>query len=482
MITLRPYQADAVERCRAALRAVRRVLLVAPTGAGKTVIASHVILRAHERQRRVLFFAHRRELINQAVDKLVKAGIPTTQVGVLMGADKRQRPSAPIQVASIDTWRNRERPPADLVIVDEAHRSLSPTYRDATAHYGEQGAVVLGMTATPYRADGRGLGDVYEALELVANPRELIDAGFLVEPRVFSGGMPDLAGVHTRRGDYVESELAARMNVSGLVGDIVGEWLRRAEGRRTVAFAVDVAHSKAIRDAFLAADVPAEHLDGSTPTAERDAILARLERGETLIVSNCGVLCEGWDQPAVKCAILARPTKSTGLYLQQAGRILRPWEGLGALILDHAGNALAHGLPQDTREFSLDAAKRVANGAQPTKACSECAAVVALGVRECPECGHAFEAAEPTAPVVKAPGQLREVVDLTEEAERRRRLGLCTPKQARQLERRGLNPDVSYADAREALNAIQRNGWRRAPGWLYRDPRFQRPVQEASVA
>src|SRR5690606_42037014 len=128
---------------------------------------------------------------------------------------------------------------------------------------------------------------------------------------------------------------------------------------------------------FLEAGIPPEHLDGSTPTAERDAILRRLETGETRIVSNCAVLTEGWDQPAVKCAILARPTQSTGLYLQQAGRILRPWQDVSALILDHAGNALAHGLPQDDRDFTLDPTRKKKGGSEtPTKECPECYAVI----------------------------------------------------------------------------------------------------------
>src|SRR5690606_30708365 len=140
-------------------------------------------------------------------------------------------------------------------------------------------------------------------------------------------------------------------------------------GLRTVAFAVNVEHSRAIVARFVAAGVAAEHLDGSTPTAERDAILRRLETGETRIVSNCAVLTEGWDQPAVKCAILARPTQSTGLYLQQAGRILRPWQDVRPIILDHAGNSLAHGLPQDDRALTLDGGATHASRAPSARRC-----------------------------------------------------------------------------------------------------------------
>ena len=198
-IELRDYQRDAIERVRKQIASGKRsIALAAPTGAGKTVIAGAIILSAYTRNRRVVFFAHRRELIGQTYRKLIDAGIPELAIGVMMGDDRRTRPNAPIQICSIDTWRNREPPPADLVVIDECHRTLSDSYLRAVAHYG--GAVILGLSATPYRADRRGLGDVYEALEVVSSPREL------------SGGKPDLSRVHTRGGDYVERELAAAMN------------------------------------------------------------------------------------------------------------------------------------------------------------------------------------------------------------------------------------------------------------------------------
>lgn len=495
MIELRPYQVSAVERARSELRrGCTRLVVVAPTGAGKTVVAAHMVLSARERSRRVVFVAHRRELITQTFRKLVEAGIDEREIGVLMGRDKRTRPEAPVQVVSIATFVRREPPPADLVIVDECHRSLSPSYIELIERYAAAGARIVGLTATPFRANGEGLGEVFEALVLVARPRELIDEGFLVAPRVFSGGTPDLTGVHTRGGDYVEHELEQAMNRTALVGGIVEHWQRLAEGRRTVAFASGVEHSQAITAAFVAAGVPAEHLDGTTPTAERDAILARLESGETLVVSNCGVLCEGWDMPSCKGLILARPTKSLGLYMQQAGRVLRPWNDTRPIILDHAGNALQFGLPQDDRDFSLDGAK--ATGAAPTRECPSCSAIVSRGAPVCPECGYEFPRAAPQRETaVRAPGELHELAQqlrgtaasasqiaalkragyslrklrrltadeasvlLTQLAERRA-AGLCTLKQARTLRRFGLPDDMSYADAHAEISAIEANGWR----------------------
>lgn len=394
-VHLRAYQTAAIDALRAHIRAgKRRLLVVLPTGGGKTVIAAAIVLNALARGRRVLFAAHRRELIYQCRAKLLAAGIAESDIGIMMANDPLTNLAAPIQIASVDTLRNRDLPQADLLIIDEAHRSLSNTYLKLIEHYTSQGATLLGLTATPYRADGGGLGNVYEHLEVVATPRQLIAEGFIAEPRVFApSDGPDLRGVRTRGGDYVESDLLNAMNKSALVGDVVEHWRKHGQGLRTVVFAVTVAHSEAIAERFRAAGVAFEHLDGETPAKERDAILARLEAGEIQGVSNVGVLCEGWDMPSVKCCILARPTKSTGLYLQQAGRILRPWCDVRPIILDHAGNALAHGLPQDDREFSLDTSQK-REARKVTRRCRECGAICAQRATACPECGARFERAE----------------------------------------------------------------------------------------
>lgn len=366
------------------------MLLVAPTGSGKTTVAAAIIARAVDRGERVLFLAHRRELIDQAYARVLGAGLVESEVGVLMANDGRRRPGAAVQVASIDTLRQRAHPRADVVFIDEAHRALSASYRKISAAYPH--ALHIGLTATPYRADGKGLGDAYDELIVVASPRELIAEGYLVEPRIFTvprERRPDLRRVRVKAGDYSARELEEAVDRQGLVGNIVEHWQRHAPRVRTICFAVSVAHSKHIVERFVAAGVPAEHLDGGTETSERDAILARLRDGRTLLVSNVGVLCEGTDIPPVKCAILARPTKSAGLYLQQAGRILRPWEDQQAIILDHGGCALEHGLPQDDREFTLESEpKRARRSGEPlARECPGCSAVVALGTRVCPACG-----------------------------------------------------------------------------------------------
>lgn len=417
------------------------MLIVAPTGAGKTIIASSIVASGVARGSRIIFVAHRRELIVQAYNKLIGCtctagyvhdsllrdpscradGLPERSVGILMAGDRRRRPTAPVQVASIDTLRNRARPEAiDIILIDEAHRAMAKSYRDLVEAYPQ--AIVLGLTATPFRADNKGLGESFDDLVVVATPRELIRDGYLVEPRAFTvpaSELPDLSHVRIKGGDYDPEALAVAVDQGGLVGDIVDHWARRAEGRRTVCFAASVAHSRHIAERFRAAGVAAEHLDGETPTAERDAILRRVELGQTRVVVNCGVLCEGWDQPSVKCAILARPTKSLVLYMQQSGRIVRPYQGIDALILDHAGCVLEHGLPSIDRDFSLEAkAKRARDEKRPScKTCTVCFAILATATRLCPVCGYAWPA-EDCDELAEAKGELVEVRAATEEEKR----------------------------------------------------------------
>jgi superfamily II DNA or RNA helicase len=272
-VALRPYQIDAVERVRALVRhGVRRILLVLATGGGKTSCAAELIRLVVARGNRALFIAHRRELIAQAYQRVLEFGLTPEQVGVIMASDPRRRPGAMVQVASIDTLRNRAKPRAELVIVDEAHRCLARSYRILADHYPQ--AVHLGLTATPYRADGRGLGDAYDELVVVASPRELIAQGYLVEPRVFTvppSALPDLSAVRVRAGDYDKRALEDAVDQKGLVGNLVEHWRKYADGVRTIVFATSVAHSKHITERFLEAGVPSEHLDGETPAAERDA-------------------------------------------------------------------------------------------------------------------------------------------------------------------------------------------------------------------
>lgn len=407
-VTLRAYQQDGVQRMRERIAAgAKRVLACGPTGMGKTVLAAAVIVGAVRKGKRVLFLAHRRELINQCYAKLRDSGLDDVHLGVVLAGDARRRPNAPVQIASVQTLVGRAKPPADLVFVDECHHANATTYGKILDGYPD--ATVVGLTATPCRADGRGLGDIFAEIVPIVTFRQLVAEGFLVAPRVFTSRAPlDLSAVKTTGGDYNLGQLGAAMNKRELVGDIVEHWLRIAEGRSTIVFASSVEHSQAIVEQFRASGVTAEHLDGETLAEEREAILARLASGETRVVCNMGVLTEGFDCPRVKCVVLARPTKSLSLFLQCAGRGLRPWEGVSAILLDHAGCVQVHGFPQDDREWSLEGKKKRAK-APAVRTCPSCYAALPAATPVCPECGHVFERAE-RGGLEQREGELIEVV------------------------------------------------------------------------
>jgi DNA repair protein RadD len=391
---LRPYQLRAVDLARAAfVSGKRRILLVAPTGAGKTVIATHGLIRpALANGSRVLFLAHRQELIEQCAAKL--GDLPH---GIIK-AGAKPHPYAPIQVASVQTLVRRDMPPASLVIVDEAHHTTADnSYGSILAAYPQ--AAVVGLTATPYRLDGRGMGSVFDALIPVASVAELIAAGALVRPRTFALPGPDLTGVRTVAGDYNDGQLASRMDTKRIGTALVETYQRHAAGRSAIAFAVNVAHAEHVAAQFTAAGIPAACVHGGTPAATRADILARLASGALTLVSNCGVLTEGFDCPRVSCVILARPTRSRSLWRQMVGRGLRPYDGKAdCQVHDHAGCRAQHGDITDDEDVSLDAGvRRRASEGMGTKQCLNCYAIMPATAQVCDECQTPFPAPAPRA-------------------------------------------------------------------------------------
>lgn len=401
-----------------------RFLLGDFTVTHNTIIAALIILGALHNGKRVLFLAHRHELIMQAFAKLQDAGINPNDIGVILagvGSDRGQgtllgptendkyaiwarhaalRPTAPIHVASIQTARRRTLPQYDVIFIDEAHLALAKSYTDLVG--SQPGAVVIGLTATPEGTDGRGLGELFDELITIATPADLmrmVDAvtglPFLCTPEIWTvPRLPDLSGVRSSGSDYDDDELAELLDKQELIGDMVEHYERRARGLRFVAFAVNVRHSQHIAERFRSAGYRCEHLDGNTPDDERERILSGLHSGAIDGVSSCNVLSEGWDDPAVWCGIGARPTKSWRLHTQQIGRILRPQTGKTAIWLDHAGNCQRHGPPWLSREFTLSARKRRRGADIPSgKICTVCYAVVASTERVCRGCGTPFTVA-----------------------------------------------------------------------------------------
>lgn len=396
---LRDYQQRALDDLRSVIRQGHKsVILVAPTGAGKTSIAAELIHLATARGRRIIFLAHRRELISQCSSRLDGLGVDH---GIIQADHWRRRPHAAVHVASIQTLVNRTLAyQPDIVVVDECHRARASSYQHIFERY--PAAVKIGLTATPVRSDGRGLGNLFAAMVQCPSVGELTAHGYLVPTRVFAPSNPDLAGVRKSGGDYNPGGLQRAMNRPTITGDIVAHWQRLGENRITVLFAAGIEHSLHLRDAFRDVGVAAEHLDGNTDNEERDRLLAALADGRIRVLCSVGVLTEGWDCPAVSCAILARPTASTGLYLQMAGRILRPSPGKSdALILDHAGCTLQHGFVDEDRDWSLDidrpGGERVAINTSIPVVCPECFMVYRIRPRAC-ECGYVFSMSDRSMP------------------------------------------------------------------------------------
>jgi superfamily II DNA or RNA helicase len=336
--------AGAASPGRACFAAPARLLYVLPTGGGKTVVLAAVVAQLARKGLRTLVLVHREELLQQTHAQLRRCGV---EAG-LIAPRAKHAPKALAQVASVQTLRRRLQnvraraltlprlPPAaadctpgaaqdygtfELIIIDEAHHALADSYLSILAKHPN--AAVVGATATPYRMDGQGLAPLFTSLLRGPTVRWLIDSAFLASLRV----MRAAAQIDTRNlsleaaGDYSEKPLAKR--AMAINGEVVVEFQRNAGSRRALVYAVNLEHSRQLAAQFVAAGFAAEHIDGSTPRAERAAIMARMRSGETQILVNFEIVTEGFDVPQVEAIVLARPTMSPVLHFQMLGRGLR---------------------------------------------------------------------------------------------------------------------------------------------------------------
>jgi DNA repair protein RadD len=394
---LRDYQSNLLVAVREAYRqGHRRILIQAATGSGKTVVASEIIRGCDEKGTHCAFVAHRREIVFQTSQTLDKFGV---RHGLIMSGELPT--SKFVQVCSVQTlasWMKRGKIKpfwhGGLLIIDECHRSLAKSYTDLIPE-GDRDTLLIGLSATPARSDGRGLGDLYDVMIQAPSVGELIEHGHLVPPVYYAPTDIDLDDLSVRMGDYVDKELAEKMDRPKLIGDVVENWGRVCADRKTVVFASGVQHSIHLSEAFKAAGIAAAHLDGKTTKDDREEILAGFRKGDIQVLTNCQVLTEGWDQPDVSACVLAKPTKSIGLYLQMLGRVLRPFEGkTDAIIMDHGGCVKEHGFAHEFTDWSLDPDQKQANETQERRkkeggkpiVCDECFATF-TGARICPKCG-----------------------------------------------------------------------------------------------
>jgi superfamily II DNA or RNA helicase len=355
-LLLRQYQIECVEALRRAYIDGRRApVLQLPTGGGKTVILAEIIRRAVAKGRRVLVLVHRRELIHQTAAKLALAGVPHG----IIAAEFAPNPEALVQLASVQSLVRRSDTLADvdLIIIDEAHHTRAKCWHSLVERY--QKARLLGTTATPARLDGRGLGvedgGLFDVLVTGPSTRDLILHSYLSPTRCFVPRRRlELADVRSRAGDYVTSDLVLRVDCPEIAGDAVEQYALHANHLPGIAYCCNVAHAESVAAVFRAAGYRTGCVHGDLKVRDRDRLIAGLGTGEIELLTSCDLISEGLDVTNVGAVILLRPTKSLTLYLQQVGRGMRPAPGKEALVvLDHVGNVIKHGLPDQERKWSL---------------------------------------------------------------------------------------------------------------------------------
>jgi superfamily II DNA or RNA helicase len=402
-MNLRPYQQQLVTDIRLQYQlGHRKVLAVLPTGAGKTVCFSHIAQSAARKGNRVLIAVHRQELLDQACRAL-----PMPH-GVI-AANRAMDLSAAVQVASVQTLARRlHKLPRDffqLVIIDEAHHSNAGTWAKVLEHFHQ--AHLLGVTATPIRLDGRGLGEHYQAMVEGPSAAWLTDNGYLAPARVLAPPGFDTTGLRKRMGDFDTKE--AEHRIGSIMGDAVSHYRKHLDGQTAIAFCCSVAHAEAVARLFMGAGIPAASIDGSMTSEQRRDLLQALGTGRIRILTSCALIGEGVDVPSVGGCILLRPTASTSLHLQMIGRCLRPQPGKTAVILDHVGNVPRLGHHLEPRDWTLDGlAKRDREKAPSVKVCPQCFATSMSAAQVCRECGHVF-APQETRELQQVEGELVEV-------------------------------------------------------------------------
>ena len=374
MIQLRPYQLQAVNQMRTLMqKGCKSILYQGATGSGKTALTAHMLHTAQSKGMRSFFIVHRRELIKQSTNAFALEGLRHGIIAAGFFEDPRHL----VQLAGIQTLSRRYRRGYSprLIVWDECHHLAAGSWKALFEAYPQ--AYHIGLSATPERLDGQGLGTFFKEMIHGPSVQQLITDGYLSPYKLYAPMRVSTDGVHTKMGDFVRSELSSVMDKPSITGDAVEHYRRYCNAASAVVFAVSIQHSRHIDEKFLASGIKAAHVDGETPQEERDQTIEAFKSGDIKVPSNVELFGEGFDVPTIQAAILLRPTQSLGLYLQQVGRALRPAPGKAtAIILDHVGNCERFGLPDEDRAWSLegrDGRKRGGNSENTS-------------VRVCPKC------------------------------------------------------------------------------------------------
>lgn len=409
-IELRPYQRQFIDALRdEIINGQRRICGVAPCGAGKTIMMGWMIREAVSRGKRCIFFVHRKELIEQTSATFYQLGIPH---GIISSGTEKQY-DLPVQIASVQTLVKRldKIPKPDLLICDECHHIKANSYMEIINYW--KNAILIGVTATPERLGGVRLGDIFSAMVEAPTVKQLIEMGNLTHFEYFAPTRNiDLSGVRVKFNEFVKSDLEKRMTNSKIIGDIVENYKHYADGLSAICYCVNVKHSQYVADKFNAAGIPAAHVDGDTDKTIRSNIVNDFRAGKIKILCNAELFGEGFDVPNVHAIILARPTMSLTLYIQQSMRGMRPDPNNPdkvAVIIDHVENYKRFGLPDAPRNWSLDPNAKNPPPIKTDKTCPECFAVVPMLARVCPYCGYVFAGAKRDPNFVESQGAVAQI-------------------------------------------------------------------------
>lgn len=371
----------------------RRILVYAPTGAGKTAILSAILSDALGRGKRCTLIVHRDFLVEQSRTAMIKAGIPAGEIGIIKAGYLENR-DRPIQIAGLQSLQNRPTPDdLDLIILDECH-STAFFKRYQKIKQETLNAIHLGFSASPWRTKSTEeyFGLHFDAIALGPGIGELIERGYLSLPRYYGyGGLVDLTALDTgKNGDFKDKEMQEAFMASEVPKSVTEKILELCDGRTGIIFNAGVEQSQLQTQLLNAAGIPAVHLDGDTPSNERQHYFNKLASGEIRCISSIGCLTEGFDVPSISFIVLARATKSRALYVQMAGRGLRiSPDKTDCLILDFGGNVKRLGMLNKNFPITLEPTPKH-EGEELLKECPSCHKLISIFAQICPECGHIF--------------------------------------------------------------------------------------------
>jgi len=374
---LRNYQKEAIDAVHDAWAdGYKAPCIVGPCGCGKALIAAEMAKRASLNGKRVLAIVHRQELVVQLTKTFEAHGADMSLVDVMM-----------VQTLSRRLAQTTISPA--LIITDENHHCIAASYKKIYTRFNN--AYFVGLTATPVRLNGGGLGEINDKLIIMPGAKWMIDHNYLAPYDYYAPQLADLSSLKTKAGDYVQSAAAALLDKPKIYGDVIEHYRKLADGKQAICYCPTIDYSKATAASFAAAGITAVHFDGDTPSAAREQIVRDFRTGTIKILCNVDLVSEGFDVPDCEAAILLRPTKSLTLYIQQSMRCMRYKPGKRAIIIDHVGNVFRHGLPDMDRQWGLDPKppSKSRKSSIPVRQCPECY-YTHSPAPVCPKCGHVY--------------------------------------------------------------------------------------------